>query len=110
MEEPSTPLRSFVPPFVLAHIEIVRRHGHGRTRARQVAEAVAAGLRDRFGVRADWDGDVLHVHGAGVRGALTAHDDAVRVSAHLGLALRPLRRALEREIAQRLDAFAVSGA
>ena len=90
----------------MAHIEISRRHVLGRARAHREAEAVAGALRRRFNVRTAWDGDVLRVEGTGVRGAITATAGVVRVSAHLGLALRPLRGALEREIARHLDAFA----
>ncbi|MDX1419241.1 MAG: polyhydroxyalkanoic acid system family protein [Rubricoccaceae bacterium] len=90
----------------MAHIDISRPHARGRAQAHREAEAVADSLRRRFGVQTAWDGDVLRVDGAGVRGAITATDDLVQVTAHLGLALRPLRRTLAREIERHLDAFA----
>ena len=92
----------------MAHIDVSRRHAHGRDRAHREAEAVAGSLRERFGVRTRWEGDVLRVQGRGIKGALTATDEVVRVTADLGLALRPLRRSLEREIARHLDDFATS--
>lgn len=94
----------------MPHIDITRPHRLGRERAHRAAEAVADDLHRRFGVRSRWDGDTLRVDGKGVTGALTATDDVLRVSADLGLSLRPLRRTLqreiEREIERRLDALA----
>ena len=90
----------------MPHIDVTRRHGHGRAQARAAAEAVAASLQSQFGVRTAWEGDTLRLDGKGVTGALVASDDAVRVTADLGLPLRPLRRSLQREIERQLDTFA----
>jgi putative polyhydroxyalkanoate system protein len=87
----------------MAHIDITRRHTLGRSGARQAAEAVADELRAHYRARTTWEGDTLSVDGPGVTGALTATEDTVRITASLGLALRPLRRTLEAEIQRRLD-------
>ena len=87
----------------MAHIDITRRHALGHEGARRAAEAVADELRTQYRARTRWDGDTLYVKGPGIKGALTATDDLVRITASLGLALRPLRRSLETEIERRLD-------
>lgn len=90
----------------MAHIDISRSHTLGLDGARQAAEAVAARLVNEFGVRSSWAGDTLRVEGRGVKGALEALPTVVRVTASLGLAARPFRRALRREIERELDRVA----
>ena len=87
----------------MPHIDIIRTHHLGLAGARQAAEAVAADLRAQYRARTDWDGDTLRLSGPGVKGDLHVTDSTVRVTANLGLALRPLRRQLEREIEGQLD-------
>lgn len=87
----------------MADIVLARPHSLGLAGARQTAEQVASRLRDEFGVSAHWEGDAIHVEGRGVRGRLEAGPDEVRVVASLGLAARPFRRLLRREIERELD-------
>lgn len=84
-------------------IDLVRPHSLGLDGARRAAEGVAARLRQEFGVATERVGDSILVEGRGVRGRLHASDDAVRVTASLGLAARPFRRLLHREIERELD-------
>lgn len=87
----------------MAAIDVSRSHALGLDGARQVAADVAARLRRDYGVSTRWDGDSVHVEGRGITGRLDAAPDTVRVTARLGLAARPFRRALEREIQRELD-------
>lgn len=90
----------------MAHIVVSRPHALGLDGARRAAAEVAARLRHEFGVSTRHDGDTIHVEGRGVRGRLDAGPDVVRVEATLGLAARPLRRLLRREIERELDRLA----
>lgn len=87
----------------MPHIDITRTHHLGMAGARDAAEAVAADLRSQYRARTAWDGDTLRLTGPGVKGALAVTPTTVRVTADLGLALRPLRRQLHREIETYLD-------
>ena len=90
----------------MAHIDITRPHSLGHDGALRAAEDVAARLGREFGLETRRDGDAFHVEGRGVRGRLDAGPDTVRVEATLGLAARPFRRALHREIERELDRVA----
>lgn len=90
----------------MADIVLSRSHTLGLDGARRTAEEVAARLRQEFGVTTRRDGDTIHVEGRGVQGRLDAGPDVVRVVASLGLAARPFRRLLQREIERELDRLA----
>ena len=84
-------------------IDVTRTHALGLAGARQTASEVAAHLGAEYGVRPRWDGDVLRVKGRGFSGALEATESAVRVTATLGLLMRPFRSAIQAEIERHLD-------
>ncbi len=86
----------------MASIDISRVHTLGLDGARRAANDVAARLRRDFGVETRWDGDSVHVEGRGITGRLETTPDTIRVTARLGLAARPFRRALTREIEREL--------
>lgn len=87
----------------MADIDLTRTHRLGLDGARRAAADVADRLQSEFGVAARWAGDTVYVEGRGVRGRLDAGPTTVRVTASLGLAARPFRRALRREIERELD-------
>ena len=87
----------------MAAIDISRSHTLGLEGARRAADDVATRLRREYGVATHWEGDSVHVEGRGITGRLDTSSDAVRVTARLGLAARPFRRALQREIERELD-------
>lgn len=90
----------------MADIDLTRTHTLGLQGARQLAADVADRLSREFGVRTRWVDDSVHIEGRGVRGRLDAGPDAVRVTASVGLAARPFRRLLQREIERELDHLA----
>lgn len=102
---PWTPLSvpTAVPRPPVAHIVLSRTHHLGLDGALRTAEEVAAQLRREYGVVTRREGDSIHVEGRGIRGRLDARPEEVRVEATLGLAARPFRRALQREIERELD-------
>ena len=87
----------------MSTISISRSHTLGLDGARQAADDVAERLRREFGVATRRDGDTVWVEGRGVEGRLDATADRVTVEARLGLAARPFRRLLRREIETELD-------
>ena len=87
----------------MSDISITRSHTLGLDGARQAADEVAERLHREFGVTTRREGDTVWVEGRGVSGRLDAGPDEVRVHARLGLAARPFRRLLRREIETELD-------
>lgn len=87
----------------MSTISISRAHSLGIDGARRAADEVADRLRREFGVTTRRDGDTVWVEGRGVKGRLDADAHEVRVEARLGLAARPFRRMLHREIETELD-------
>ncbi len=90
----------------MSDIVITRPHDLGLDGARHAAEEVAERLRQDFGVTVRNDGDSIHIEGRGVRGRLDAGPHEVRIEASLGLAARPFKRLLRREIESELDRLA----
>lgn len=87
----------------MAEIDIERPHRLGAPAARRIVEKVAAELQEKFGVANQWQDDVLQFSGSGVHGAIAVTDQAVRVTAQLGLLLSPLRGKLEQDIREKLE-------
>lgn len=87
----------------MSTILISRSHTLGLDGARRAADDVAERLQREFGLTTRRDGDTVWVEGRGVTGRLDAEADQVRVEARLGLAARPFRRMLRREIETELD-------
>lgn len=87
----------------MSHLDISRTHTLGLHGARQAADAVAERLQADFGAVTEWKDDRLQVKARGVQGEITVTDTLVHVSARLGLAARPFRNLLRREIEEELD-------
>lgn len=87
----------------MAKIDIERPHHLGAPEARRVVEQVAADLQQKFGLANQWRDDVLQFSGAGVNGAIVVSDQAVHVTAQLGLLLSPFRGKIEQDIRTQLD-------
>ena len=87
-------------------MKIRRSHTLGREEARKRADRIAADLKDQFSLRANWQGDALHVQGNGVRGQLQVDDRHVEIDITLGLALKlmeaPIRSVIEKAIDKEL--------
>ncbi|MEM6326743.1 MAG: polyhydroxyalkanoic acid system family protein [Bacteroidota bacterium] len=87
----------------MSTLDVSRAHTLGLNGARRAANAVADRLRSEFRATAAWDGDVLRVSARGVKGEIAVSESLVRVTARLGLAARPFRNLLRREIEQQLN-------
>lgn len=93
----------------MSNIHLVRRHALPMAKARALAQRAADGFAERYGVGAEWDGDVLHFHRAGVEGCVRLTPSQIRVDVKLGLLLRPLKSQLAAQIDQQLDRLLKSG-
>lgn len=87
----------------MASIDIERAHSMEMSDARAVIDDFAESLRERYGVKNQWQGDVLQFAGSGVSGAITVSANAVHVTARLGLLLSPLRGKIEQDIRTKLE-------
>ncbi len=96
----------------MPHIDVSRPHDLGREGARRAAEEVVGELRGEPGVsfRSHWEGDTLVASGRGFDARVHAGPDAVRVTADLGLVLRPLRGTLRQQVERYLDRYVGSAA
>ena len=90
------------------HIDVTRHHDLGLDGARHAAEEVAEELSEHVSLRTHWEGDTLVARGNGFDGQIHAGPDTVRVTASLGLVLRPLRRSIRSEVERYLDRYTVA--
>lgn len=74
-----------------------------RQEVRAAAERLAARLEQQHGLKADWQGDRVRMHGHGVEGELSFADGMVDVSVKLGLLASAFQRPLKAEVQRYLD-------
>lgn len=82
----------------MASIDIRHPHSLPPAHARQRVQEVAEILAQRFGVRSDWDGDILEFNGAGVEGHLALLPGELHFSAQLGFLLAAMQGPIEKEV------------
>lgn len=87
----------------MARIIVERTHSLGRDAARRKAEQLAANLATDFGVRCQWQGDVLEVRRSGADGRIEVEENRVRVQLNLGLLLSAMGSNIQGQIERALD-------
>lgn len=87
----------------MARIIVERNHSLGRDAARVKAEQLAAKLEHDFGVRCEWQGDVLEVRRSGADGRIEVEEDRVRVLLNLGLLMSAMGASVQAQIERALD-------
>ena len=87
----------------MSKIDIHAHHQMGHAQARQTADLLAQDLSVKFSVDYGWEGDTIHFERPGVHGQIRVADDAIRVTAHLGLFLIMLKDPIEQEIHRYLE-------
>ena len=70
---------------------------------REAAQGLAASLERQHGVRSRWEGDTVHIRGAGIDGRMSFHDDLIDVSVKLGLLTSMFEPVLREEVQRYLD-------
>lgn len=87
----------------MARIIVERNHSLGLDAARVKAEQLAAKLERDFGVRCEWQGDVLEVRRSGADGRIEVEEDRVRVLLNLGLLMSAMGASVQAQIERALD-------
>lgn len=84
-------------------ISIARKHALSHRKAKALAERLAKDLEKRFDLACTWEGDHVEFKRPGVAGQMHVGSDSISLDVNLGLLLTPLKPAIEREIAAKLD-------
>lgn len=87
----------------MAHIDITRAHKLTPKKARTAAEKAGKQLSQEFGLKYQWDDEVLRFERSGVSGHMQLANDSVRIVVRLGLLLLPFKGRIEQEIKRNLD-------
>ena len=87
----------------MADIDIRRAHHMAHEVAKAAAERMAETLGRKFGLRGDWDGDVLRFRGTGVTGTVTVGPQELHVAATLGLMLKAMKASIEQAVTREID-------
>lgn len=87
----------------MATIDITRRHGLDRGRAREIVEQIGQDLIRRYGVQTQWQGDTLMVRRGGIEGRIEVGDEDVRMRAQLGMMVGMLKATIEQEVGKQFE-------
>lgn len=82
----------------MASIDLRHPHTLPPVHARQRVQEVADLLEQRFGVRSQWEGDILGFSGSGVEGHIALLPGELHFSAQLGFLLAAMQGPIEQEI------------
>ena len=87
----------------MAHVSVTQHHHKPGNEVRAIVEEVTDHLKQRHGIRHEWQNDrQLTFRGRGITGTLTIDDEAVHIELELGMLLRPLRSRIEAELRQEM--------
>jgi len=89
----------------VAGFRISKPYTMPKKEVREAAEKLAKSLEQRHGVRSRWEGDTVHIRGAGVDGRMSFHDNQIDVSVQLGLLASMFERVLRDEVQRYLDEY-----
>ena len=87
----------------MAEIDVRRTHALPHKKAREAASRFAEQLDEKFDLKSEWDGDILHFSRAGVKGTLALERNEVAIQAKLGLLLSAFKASFEKHIHDNLD-------
>jgi len=87
----------------VSRIDIQRSHALTPEEVHAAIDEIAQSLTAKYGVRCAWQGGVLDFSRPGVEGSITVTTHEVHLRARLGLAMRPFKPVIEREIERYLD-------
>ena len=87
----------------MADIELHRIHNLGLKAARAAADQMAGHLGTQFGLKGDWNGNVLKFERPGVSGSLAITDKDMNLSVSLGFLLKAMKGSIETAVRHELD-------
>jgi putative polyhydroxyalkanoate system protein len=87
----------------VASFRLTKPYTMPKNELREAAEGLAEQLQHDHGVRYRWEGDTVHITGAGVEGRLSFHDSLVDVSVRMGLLASAFQGILKSEVQRYLD-------
>ena len=87
----------------MADIEMHRAHKLGLKGARAAADKMADHLGRKFGLKGDWQGNVLKFERTGVAGVLAISDKDMKLSVTLGFLLKAMKGSIEAAVRRELD-------
>lgn len=87
----------------MADIDIRRTHNLGLKAARVAADKMADHLGQKFGLKGDWEGNVLRFQRPGVTGSLSIDDKDLDLSVSLGFLLKAMKGSIEQAVMHELD-------
>lgn len=89
----------------MSDIDLKRIHNLGLAAARAQAERMADHLGQKFGLKGDWEGNVLKFERPGVSGSLAISDKDLRLLVSLGFLLKAMKGSIERAVVHELDSL-----
>jgi putative polyhydroxyalkanoate system protein len=92
----------------MATIDIKRTHNLGIETAKQKAEDLANGMKEKLGIAWKWDGNNIKFDAPsgmakGASGQVTVEATSLRVEIDLPVLLRPMKGAVESKVNEKLD-------
>lgn len=92
----------------MATIDIKRTHTLGLDTAKQKAEDLANGMKEKLGIAWRWDGNNIKFDAPsgmakGASGQVTVDSTSLRVEIDLPFLLRPMKGAVESKVNEKLD-------
>jgi putative polyhydroxyalkanoate system protein len=87
----------------MARFRITKPYTMPKDEVREAAQGLATSLERQHGVRSRWEGDTVHIVGAGVDGRMSFHDELIDVSVKLGLLASMFEPVLRDEVQRYLD-------
>lgn len=82
----------------MSDIDIHAYHTMDHEHARRAADELSRDLAQKFDIRYQWDGDVIHFQRQGVQGRIEVAEQEILIQARLGLMLALLRGPIESEV------------
>lgn len=89
----------------MADIDLKRVHNLGMKAARGKADEMAEHLGRKFGLKGNWDGDVLRFERPGVTGSLAITAKDIHLLVSLGFLLKAMKGSIESAVQHELDAL-----
>lgn len=87
----------------MSEINIERNHELGRVEARRRLLEMEEKLKERYGVKLSWNGDLAEVKGTGVTGSIDISEANIAIKLKLGLMVRPLAGKIREVMEKQLD-------